>query len=212
METLEEVGIAAALMLAAARRSIGVAAGRRAPPRRCLVRSRPGGGAPGRANRRGRRTSRLSTSTAESRTWIWPLKRIRRWKRRDILVLGDVPLRSRSCRPRWRWQPGRCWRAAHPARGAYRFGDVSVVGLPAAATSPTLREALAGFRASALRFMRARAGGQVVGRDVTERRSARANDLDGGSQDGQDRPCRWIRPACPCRPSPRAGRASMTTP
>ncbi|MFL5306105.1 MAG: hypothetical protein ACJ8F1_12880 [Polyangia bacterium] len=76
-----------------------------------------------------------------------------------------------------------------PPSGAYRFGDVAVVGLARRGDEPDLSEALAWF--SDLRLIRLMRGpaGQVVARDVTARvrRALDADgDLDDGGQEGQD--------------------------
>src|SRR5206468_12791205 len=65
-----------------------------------------------------------------------------------------------------------------PPSGAYRFGDVAVVGLARRGDEPDLSEALAWFPDLRLiRLMRGPAG-QVVARDVTAR-VRRALDADG---------------------------------
>ncbi len=107
----------------------------------------------------------------------------------EILVLGDVPA-SFAIVPPGLAAAARPLLAAPPIppSGAYRFGDVAVVGLARRGDEPDLSEALAWFPDLRLiRLMRA-PGGQVVGRDVTARvrRELEGSDLDGGSQDGQD--------------------------
>ena len=64
----------------------------------------------------------------------------------DILVLGDVPA-SFAIVPPALAAAARPLVAAPPIppSGAYRFGDVTVVGWPAAATSPTCRRPWPGF-------------------------------------------------------------------
>ncbi|HSS40627.1 MAG TPA: hypothetical protein VLT58_17810, partial [Polyangia bacterium] len=107
----------------------------------------------------------------------------------EILVLDDVPA-SFAIVPPGLAAAARPLLAAPPIppSGAYRFGDVAVVGLARRGDEPDLSEALAWFPDLRLiRLMRA-PGGQVVGRDVTARvrRELEGSDLDGGSQDGQD--------------------------
>ncbi len=107
----------------------------------------------------------------------------------DILVLDDVPA-SFAILPPALTAVASPLRAAPPIppSGAYRFGDVSVVGLARRGDEPDLSEALAWFPDLRLiRLMRA-PGGQVVARDVTGRirRAVGGGDLDGGSQEGQD--------------------------
>ncbi len=87
----------------------------------------------------------------------------------ELLVLGDVPA-SFVALP-----PALAPRAAFllatpplPPSGAYRFGDVRVVGLARRGDDPTLDEVVTRF--PDIRFIRLRAtpGGHVIGRDVTE--------------------------------------------
>ena len=107
-----------------------------------------------------------------------------------ILVLDDVPA-SFAIVPPALAAAARPLIAAPPIppSGAYRFGDVAVVGLARRGDEPDLSEALAWFPDLRLiRLMRG-PGGQVVGRDVTARvrRALEADgDLDDGSQEGQD--------------------------
>jgi hypothetical protein len=101
-----------------------------------------------------------------------------------VLVLGDVPA-SFALVP-----PGLELAATPlaavpplPPSGAYRFGDVRVIGLARRGDEPDLDEALSRF--PDLRFIRLRSirGGHVIARDVTEEIKRR---LDAGSDDGQD--------------------------
>ncbi len=107
-----------------------------------------------------------------------------------LLVLGDVPASfaivppalEAAARPLLAVPP-------IPPSGAYRFGDVRVVGLARRGDEPDLSEALSWF--PDLRFVRLmRApGGQVVARDVTariERRMGEEGALDGDGGSGQD--------------------------
>ena len=70
-----------------------------------------------------------------------------------------------------------------PPSGAYRFGDVRVIGLARRGDEPDLDEVLS--RLPNLRFIRLRSirGGQVIARDMTEEIKRR---LDGDDGDGQD--------------------------
>ncbi|HVT08645.1 MAG TPA: hypothetical protein VHO67_14410 [Polyangia bacterium] len=106
-----------------------------------------------------------------------------------ILVLDDVPA-SFAIVPPALAAAARSLVAAPPIppSGAYRFGDVAVVGLARRGDEPDLSEALTSFPDLRLiRLMRAPAG-QVVARDVTSgvRRALDAGDLDGDDQPGQD--------------------------
>ena len=70
-----------------------------------------------------------------------------------------------------------------PPSGAYRFGDVSVVGLVRRGDEPSLREVVARF--PDIRFVRLRPvpSGQVIARDVTDE-TRRVLDAEGaGEQD-----------------------------
>lgn len=105
-------------------------------------------------------------------------------ERAGLLVLGDVPASfaivppalQAAARPLLAVPP-------IPPSGAYRFGDVQVVGLARRGDEPDLSEALAWFPdLRFIRLMRA-PGGQVVARDVTERVERR---LDGEPAAGQD--------------------------
>ncbi|MES1164192.1 MAG: hypothetical protein ABUR63_00425 [Verrucomicrobiota bacterium] len=107
----------------------------------------------------------------------------------EILALDDVPA-SFAIVPSGLAVAARPLLAAPPIppSGAYRFGDVAVVGLARRGDEPDLAEALAWFPDLRLiRLMRAPTG-NVVARDVTSRvrRALEGGDLDGGSQDGQD--------------------------
>ena len=106
-----------------------------------------------------------------------------------ILVLDDVPA-SFAIVPPALASTARPLLAAPPIppSGAYRFGDVAVVGLARRGDEPDLSDALTWFPDLRLiRLMRTPAG-QVVARDVTAgvRRSMEAGDLDGEDQPGQD--------------------------
>ncbi|HVY36431.1 MAG TPA: hypothetical protein VHM31_00805 [Polyangia bacterium] len=106
-----------------------------------------------------------------------------------ILVLDDVPA-SFAIVPPALASAARPLVAAPPIppSGAYRFGDVAVVGLARRGDEPDLSEALTWFPDLRLiRLMRTPAG-QVVARDVTAgvRRALDAGDLDGDDQPGQD--------------------------
>jgi hypothetical protein len=101
-----------------------------------------------------------------------------------VLVLGDVPASFAIV-------PTRLELAAAPLAampplppsGAYRFGDVRVIGLARRGDEPDLDETLARF--PDLRFIRLRSirDGHVIARDMTEEIKRR---LDGGGGDGQD--------------------------
>jgi hypothetical protein len=101
-----------------------------------------------------------------------------------ILVLDDVPASFAIVPPALAAVTGPLLaNPPIPPSGAYRFGDVAVVGLARRGDDPDLSEVLAWFPDLRLiRLMRAPAG-RVVARDVTER-VRRA--LDGGQQEGQD--------------------------
>ncbi len=101
-----------------------------------------------------------------------------------VLVLDDVPASfaivppglASAARPLLAQPP-------IPPSGAYRFGDVQVVGLARRGDEPDLAEAFTWFPDLRLiRLMRA-PGGQVVARDVTERVR---EVLDAGDEAGQD--------------------------
>ncbi len=101
-----------------------------------------------------------------------------------LLVLDDVPA-SFAILPASLAAAARPLRAQPPIppSGAYRFGDVEVVGLARRGEEPDLIEAFAWFPDLRLiRLMRA-PGGQVVARDVTERLR---QVLDAGDEAGQD--------------------------
>ena len=102
----------------------------------------------------------------------------------DILVLSDVPASFAIIPARFQGVAAPLKASPPiPPSGAYRFGDVEVVGLARRGDDPDLDEVLRSF--PDLRFIRLRAvaGGQVIARDLTEPITRR---LDGDPDDGQD--------------------------
>jgi hypothetical protein len=101
-----------------------------------------------------------------------------------VLVLADVPASFALVPPQLEVAAATLAAAPPlPPSGAYRFGDVRVIGLARRGDEPDLDEVLARF--PDLRFIRLRSirGGQVIARDMTAEIKQR---LDGGSGDGQD--------------------------
>jgi hypothetical protein len=102
----------------------------------------------------------------------------------EVLVLGDVPA-SFAILPPSLAAPASLFVAAPPLppSGAYRFGDVRVVGLARRGDEPGLAEVLARF--PDLRFIRLRPvrGGSVIARDLTDELK---RQLDAADSDGQD--------------------------
>ena len=101
-----------------------------------------------------------------------------------VLVLGDVPASFALLTPEL--EVAAATLAASPPlppSGAYRFGDVRVIGLARRGDEPDLDEVLSRF--PDLRFIRLRSipGGRVIARDLTEEIRRR---LDGGGGGGQD--------------------------
>jgi hypothetical protein len=103
---------------------------------------------------------------------------------RDVLVLNDVPA-SFAIVPDSLGAAASIVVAAPPLppSGAYRFGDVRIVGLARRGDEPTLEEVVARF--PDIRFIRLRPlpGGQVVSRDITVDLRAQ---LDAAAEAGQD--------------------------
>lgn len=102
----------------------------------------------------------------------------------EVFVLGDVPASFAIIPGRYRAEAAPLKAAPPiPPSGAYRFGDVEVVGLARRGDDPDLDEVLHTF--PDLRFIRLRtiAGGQVIARDLTDPIKHR---LDGSPDDGQD--------------------------
>ena len=102
----------------------------------------------------------------------------------DVLVLGDVPASFALVPPKLEVAAAPLAAAPPlPPSGAYRFGDVRVIGLARRGDEPDLDEVLA--RIPDLRLIRLRSirGGQVIARDMTEEIKRR---LDGGGGEGQD--------------------------
>ena len=101
-----------------------------------------------------------------------------------LLVLGDVPASFVLVPPQVEVAAAPLAAVPPlPPSGAYRFGDVRVIGLARRGDEPDLDEVLA--RLPDLRFIRLRSirGGQVIARDLTAEIKRR---LDGGGGDGQD--------------------------
>ena len=99
-------------------------------------------------------------------------------------MLGDVPASFALVPPELEGAAASLLAAPPlPPSGAYRFGDVRVVGLARRGDEPDLDEVLSRF--PDLRFIRLRSirGGQVIARDMTEEIKRR---LDVGGGDGQD--------------------------
>jgi hypothetical protein len=111
-------------------------------------------------------------------------------ERAGLLVLGDVPASFAIVPPALEGAALPLLAVPPiPPRGAYRFGDVRVVGLARRGDEPDLSEVLAWFPdLRFIRLMRA-PGGQAVARDVTariEQRIAGEGALDGEGGSGQD--------------------------
>ena len=103
---------------------------------------------------------------------------------RGVLVLGDVPASFAIVPPQLAVAAAALAAVPPlPPSGAYRFGDVNVIGLARRGDEPDLEEVLSRF--PDLRFIRLRSiwGGQVIARDMTEEIKRR---LDASGGDGQD--------------------------
>ncbi len=124
------------------------------------------------------------TWMAGSKISISALKQDSALEAQGVLVLDDVPASfaiippamAATARPLLAVPP-------IPPSGAYRFGDVQVVGLARRGDEPDLSEALAWF--PDLRLIRLMQGpeGRVLARDVTERLRRM---LDENDEPGQD--------------------------
>jgi hypothetical protein len=103
---------------------------------------------------------------------------------REVLVLNDVPASFAIVPPALEAASSIVIATPPiPPSGAYRFGDVRVVGLARRGDEPTFDEVLARF--PELRFIRLRPtpGGRIVARDLTDDIKRR---LDGSDADGQN--------------------------
>ncbi len=101
-----------------------------------------------------------------------------------LLVLGDVPASFALVPPAFAHAAASLAAVPPlPPSGAYRFGDVRVIGLARRGDEPDLDEALSRFPDLRLIRLRSILGGRVIARDLTEEIKRR---LDGGDGDGQD--------------------------
>ena len=103
---------------------------------------------------------------------------------RDILVLADVPASFAILPPALEAAASIVVASPPlPPGGAYRFGDVRIVGLARRGDEPSLDEVVASF--PDVRFIRLRPtpGGRVVALDSTDQVKRR---LDAADDDGQN--------------------------
>jgi hypothetical protein len=102
----------------------------------------------------------------------------------DALVLTDVPASFVIMPPALAGAASPLLaRPPLPPSGAYRFGDVRVVGLARREDEPSLGDVLARFPDARFFRLRPVPSGQIIARDVTdETRQA----LDAGGEQGQD--------------------------
>jgi hypothetical protein len=103
---------------------------------------------------------------------------------REILVLADVPASFAIIPPALEAAASIVVASPPlPPSGAYRFGDVRIVGLARRGDEPSLDEVVASF--PDVRFIRLRPtpGGRVVARDLTDEVKRR---LDAADDDGQN--------------------------